>query len=596
VENKVTSLSKRYPQRRDTLKCQMSFGWDFAPPLLTMGIWDDVVLVVSGEAFIRDVVTRQQHDEDEVTLRVGIELDARQARPVRLRCVLIGETFESKPLEIEQIVELQPGASRHNVDLTVLQPHLWWPWDHGPSDLYHLTVEVWDGGELLDAQVQTVGLRQVELDDWNLHVNGRRVYARGANWVPANILPGRVTEADYRQLLTLAREANMNMLRVWGGGLREKRAFYDLCDRLGILVWQEFPFACAFLTRYPRSMEYLRVVETEARAIIHDLRNHACLALWCGGNEFDAERNQPLVNTLRRTVEAEDPTRPFLSSSPANGDSHNWQVWHNFQPPSAYRQDEALFASEFGLQAPSDVETLRRFIPPEELWPPGPSWMYHGAGLAKLWRYARPYLGDSEPTLEAFVLASQRAQAHGLQVAIEHYRRRKSSGLEEGCGGVLLWQLNEPWPAISWALVDFYRQPKLAYGVVKRLFSPLLVSLDYAPQRYQSGDEFRADVWIVNDRAEGLPGCRLEVELKDGADQPVHRLDCAVDIAADSAEILDTVCWELPADGGWQLDCRITQNGQIVTQNQYDLTVHDGIQPTLGQRVWAWLSRLVLPS
>jgi beta-mannosidase len=281
-----------------------------------------------------------------------------------------------------------------------------------------------------------------------------------------------------------------------------------------------------------------------------------------------------------------------LSSSPANGDSHNWRVWHNFEPALAYRQDEALFASEFGLQAVPNVETLRRFIPDEDLWPPGPSWASHGGELAKLWRYAQPLLGESEPALEDFVQASQRAQAHGLQIAIEHYRRRKA----QGCGGVLLWQFNEPWPAISWALIDFYRQPKLAYEVVKRLFNPLLVSLDYVPQHFQPGDEFCADVWIVNDRGDSLLDCRLEVELKDGAGQSVHRLGREVDIPADSAEVVNTVCWKLPVGGGWQLDCRIVQNGQVVAENEYDLTVHDNIRPTPGQRVWAWLGNWVLPS
>jgi beta-mannosidase len=592
VESRASSLSRRFPHRRDVLKCQMSFGWDFAPSLRTMGIWDDVYVVVSGDAFIRDAAAQQQWMGDAVALAVIIEVDAHQGRTVRLRCTLAGATFESEPQSVERVVELTTGISRHCVELAVSQPRLWWPWDHGRPDLYRLTTEVWEDDRLLDAHVRTVGLRHLSLEGWTFHVNGRPVYARGANWVPADILPGRVTEARYCALLNLARQANMNMLRVWGGGLREKRAFYDLCDGLGVLVWQEFPFACSFLTRFPRSPDYLRLVEAETRAIVRELRNHPSLVVWCGGNEFSPDRNAPLIATLRRVVSAEDPTRPFLPASPANGDGHNWRVWHDYEPPSTYRQDPALFASEFGLQSPPDVETLRRFLPPEDLWPPGRAWTLHGADLPKLERYARPFLQGRESSLGPFVEASQRAQAHGLQLAIEHYRRRKA----RGNGGVLLWQLNEPWPAISWALIDYYQVPKPAFDVVRRVLNPLLVSVDFAPKRFQAGDQFRATVWLINDRAVALRGCRLKVTLRDQDGQQAYDLVQVVDVPACSAAIVDRVCWPLPDGGDWRLECCLSQGSQLLSENEYDLAIHDGYQPALGQRLRAWLSGLVVSS
>ncbi|MFN2167029.1 MAG: glycoside hydrolase family 2 protein, partial [Anaerolineae bacterium] len=474
----------------------------------------------------------------------------------------------------------------------VPEPQLWWPWDHGRPDLYRLQVEVRDGRQVLDTTGQAVGLRQVELDGWTLRINDRPVYARGANWVPADILPGRVSEADYHDLLSLARQANMNMLRVWGGGLREKQAFYDLCDRLGILVWQEFPFACAFLTRFPRSEPYLRLVEAEAGSIVRTLRNHASLALWCGGNEFDPGRNEPLVSALRRVVEEEDPTRPFLPASPANGDSHNWRVWHNFEPPSAYRRDSTSFASEFGLQATPSTEALKRFVPGNELWPPGPSWTYHGADLNKLRRYARPFLGEGAHSLEPFVQASQRAQAQGLKIGIEHYRRRKA----QGCGGVLLWQLNEPWPAISWAIVDYDREPKPAYEMVKRLLTPVLVSVDLPPQRYGPGDQVQASVWVVNDLASALPEAQVQVVLRDGSGAQVQLLAQTVAVAAHSAEVVGWIDGPLSAEGGWRLECQLAQGVEVLSRNEYDLSIHDGIRPAIRQRLWHWITGLVMPS
>jgi beta-mannosidase len=257
----------------------------------------------------------------------------------------------------------------------------------------------------------------------------------------------------------------------------------------------------------------------------------------------------------------------------------------------AYREDGARFASEFGLQAPPSVETLQRFIPPEDLWPPGRSWAFHGAGLEKLKRYSRPFLAGQDSTLEAFVQASQRAQVHGLQIAIEHYRRGKA----RGCGGVLIWQLNEPWPAISWALLDFYRQPKPAYDAVRRLLAPVLVSVDYAPRCFQAGDDLSADVWIVNDRSEAWPGCCVEVVLWDAMGQPVAQFTRTVDVAADSAEVVGDFCWHLPTGGGWRLSCSLTQGERLLADNEYDLGAHDGIQPTLQQRAWTWLAGLVTP-
>ena len=592
LESKVTSIGRRHPHRRDTLKCQMGFGWDFAPALRTMGIWDDVLAIASEDAFIRDIEVHQEHEGGRVRLSIRVEVDARAARTALLRCTLSGESFEAKPIVAQQPAELGRGVGQHTLNLRVPEPRLWWPWDHGSPDRYRLTVDLRDGDRCLDSLTRQVGLRQVELDGWTLRINRRRVYARGANWVPADVLPGRVREQDYIRLLALARQANMNMVRVWGGGLREKRAFYETCDRMGIMVWQEFPLACAFLSRFPRSSEYLQLVEQESEAIVRDLRLHPSLVLWCGGNEFSPERNRPVVDVLRRSVSELDPTRPFLPASPSDGDSHNWKVWHGFHPPSAYRDDEALFASEFGLQAIPGTETLRQCIPPDEMWPPGPSWSYHGAELIKLKRYARPFLRGSETSLEDLIEASQRAQACALQIAVEHYRRAKA----RGGGGVLVWQLNEPWPAISWALVDFYRRPKATYAVVKRLMSPVLVSLEYPLRHYEAGDELTIAIWLVNDLPVDLHGCRLEVTLWGGDGQAVARQDIGVEVAAGLAGLVGHLRWTLPPGGDWRLTCRLSQEEQVLAQNEYDLAIHDSIRPTAGQRLRAWLSSLVVPS
>jgi len=593
IEAAASKMPGRFPDRRDTLKCQMSFGWDFAPPLRTVGIWDDASVVITPGLFLRDVIARTEVSAGGATLHVQVEIDSDCAQPARLQCILRGETFDSEPVvaAATEPIEALPGTKWHALDLAVSHPRLWWPWDHGAPDLYQLVVELWQGAALVDSVTKLVGLRQVAWENWGLQINGRPVYARGANWVPADLLPGRVTKSDYAALLDQVRHANMNMLRVWGGGLREKRAFYDLCDRLGIVVWQEFPFACAFLTRFPHSEEYLRLAEAEVGAIVRELRNHASIVLWCGGNEFSSKRNSPLVAALQRAVAAEDPSRPFLPASPATGDSHFWGVWHELRPPSAYRQDRAPFASEFGLQAVPGEESLRRFVPAAEIWPPGPSWVSHGADLQKLGRYARPFLSEKDSSLASFVEATQRAQAYGLQIAIEHYRRQKAAGAR----GILVWQFNEPWPAISWALVDYYGQPKAACETVRRLFHPILISIEYALQRYEAGDRLAAEVWAINDTPQAFPGCRVEVALQDGNGAVLRCFTGEVDLPSDSAVRVGDLNLEMPAWSGWTLTCQIMQNGQVLSANRYDLTVHDGIQPTMKQRAWAWFSGLVIP-
>jgi beta-mannosidase len=314
--------------------------------------------------------------------------------------------------------------------------------------------------------------------------------------------------------------------------------------------------------------------------------------LWCGGNEFNPERNRPVVDTLHRTVTRLDAERPFLDASPAGGDGHNWQVWHEFYPPSAYRQDQALFASEFGLQAMPDRETLQQFIPPEELWPPGPSWGYHGAELHKLLRYARPFLRNSKPALDELIEASQRAQADALQIAIEHYRRTKA----RGGGGVLIWQLNEPWPAISWSLVDYRRRQKAAYAVVQRIMNPVLVSLEYPLRRYQSGDELPVGIWLINDLPADLTGSELEIVLWTGPGQAAARHAARVEIQPASVHEVGRLSWTLPPGDDWHITCKLSRQGQVLSANEYDLTVHDDDEPTLQQRVRAWLRNLVVPS
>jgi beta-mannosidase len=600
AEARWGGLPGDYPDRRDTLKCQMQFGWDFSPPLLTLGLWDDVCVRVSGRTWIGALHATYVPDAQGTAGRLDMRLWlGGEARPLRILARLEGATRSGAPLCTERSVVPQPGGAPLLLSMHVPQPLLWWPWDHGEPTLCRLSVEAWDGDQMLDRRSESIGLRQVEVVDYSIRVNGEPVYARGANWVPASVFPGRVRSEEYARLVGMARDAKMNMLRVWGGGLREKQAFYDECDRQGILVWQEFPLACAFLTRFPRSPEYLDLAGREGRGIVRDLRNHACLAAWAGGNELSPRRNAPVLRVLREAVESEDGTRSFFPASPYGGDHHNWQVWHSFHPPSHYVEDDAVLASELGLQCPPSLGEMQRFLTPAQLWPPGDAWTLRGAGLEKLWRYARPFLPAPlrdcarpawhSTTASAFVEASQQAQLQGLKIAIEHFRRRKAAG----CGGILIWQLNEPWPAISWAVIPHKGEPKPAFRALTELFDPLMVSLAYPLRPYRAGAQLEASVWVINDTASQVPGCEVRADLCDGDGRQQAAWRRRVDVPAHSASTAGTVSWALPEGPRWLVRCSLARDGKTLASNEYDLGMHDGIQPAPGQRMWAWLSGLV---
>jgi beta-mannosidase len=325
------------------------------------------------------------------------------------------------------------------------------------------------------------------------------------------------------------------------------------------------------------------------------------LILWCGGNEYNPSRHRELVARLGAVVREEDGTRPFHPASPQSGDVHNWDVWHGSAPVTEYTSPahtrRCQMASEYGLQAPPSTEALGAFLPADELWPPGPEWEAHSAQLSLLARYAVPYLrrsGQAAPrfenlSLEAFVDATQRAQATGLQIAIEHHRRKKYA-----CSGTLVWQFNEPWPAISWSLVDYLWHSKPAYQAVRRAYNPLLVSLEYAIRRYDDGDPFAARVWVLNDRNIDHAGCCVQVLLQDDRGEVCASWLHTTVVQADSARMVGQVEWELPEGGDWTAVARLYQGDDILSETEYDLSFYDTYRASLYLKLRRWLARLAL--
>ena len=569
IGERFLSANPVFPDRIASLKCQMSYGWDFAPRLRACGIWDDAVLVQTRGVFIRDVWVQSVPDGRVVVL---LNLEAERELALRASLTVRGITFMAESQEFEFEVVSSPSRRNYEFQFRLREPRAWNPWDRGEPNLYELDLRLFDEAGELDSTSATFGLRAIDLTPnpgapvdeppWTFVVNGSEEFIRGANWVPADAIPARVGREDYAELIQFARSANVNLLRVWGGGLREKRSFYDLCDEQGILIWQEFPFSGAPFDHLHRDDKLLAFARDECGAIVRALRNHPSLALWCGGNEFSTSANARLVKTLRETVAENDGTRPFKPASPSAGEHHNWRVWHWSANTRDYRDDDAGFYGEFGLQAPPSPERLASFIPEDKLWPPGELWVYHNAELEKLWRYALTVCPGVD-SLEGFVRASQQAQVRGLQIMIEHARRRK--GRVSGCA---FWQFNEPWPAICWSVVDYGRYLKPAYFKIKELYNPILLSFAYPLIPRAAGDLVLGDLWVINDllrpvRGEisgTLNGAQvLAVQVQVGANRAAWICEFKVAMAA----------------GANALEFNLSEEGTIVTRNEYDLNYCD---------------------
>ncbi|NIN69619.1 MAG: hypothetical protein GTO63_34035 [Anaerolineae bacterium] len=580
-----------FPDRTATLKCQMSFGWDFAPRIRTMGIWDEVSLIVTGPVFIKDVFVTASLEGDRAHVRAQATLDS--DRPQDIVAEVEWRHRGEEPIAAARRFQLtlDKGQQTTELEFEMESARLWQPWDRGEPHMYELEIRIIRQGQVLDSLRRGFGLRTVEMapnpdtppgsENWTFVVNGRREFIRGANWVPADALPGRLRSRDYETLIGMVREAGINLLRVWGGGLREKRAFYDTCDSEGIMIWQEFPLSCVLLGHLPREERFRSLAAREASSIVRQLRNHPSLVMWCGGNEYSYRRNRQLVDTLEAVVDGEDGTRPFRKTSPGRGDSHDWLIWHGKAPIGDYRQNHSPFVSELGLQSVPHLDSLSRFLPEEDLFPPGEGWRYHCGQLEKVERYAGAFSPES---LHQWVQASQKAQALGLQVAIEHFRRRKYR-----TSGVVVWQFNDAWPAISWSVVDYYRTPKLAYLKLKAVFSPILVSLEYPLRAYRPGDLFGARVWAINDLPVPWDDCHLEISL-DGE----SLFSRTMSLSPDSCQMVGRVEHRIGDQNG-HLVAALTQNGQMVSRTEYDLRYHDpqrvGLLEVLYSKLAQWLMK-----
>ena len=543
-------------------KAQYMYGWDWGPELISCGIWKSVELVTVPVAEIRSwrheyrridefawesqfLVDLSRLDRNQ-ELTVEITLDSRAPNPLP-ELEWQPEHDAEQPNEIPNVYPVIPPHVMVIADVRVGNVM---SWSSESPVLYDVAIKLKANGEVIDSTSQAIGFKTTELlqepdadgkgAGFLFRINGVDTFIKGANWIPCDSFPSRETlpadaksngKARLLTLLTQAKEAGFNMLRVWGGGFYESEEFYDLCDQLGILVWQDFPFACS---SYPDDLpEFKNQVHREACKAIVRLSKHPSLALWCGGNEnlelhqgrwagptqatqFFGDR---IIHEILPEVLAEhDSLTPYVPNSPYGdagegnvtnenyGDSHYWNVWHSKKPDSTgdwthYAESVSRFSAEFGFAAPAGMTAWKSCMAPQDFTVDSPVFKWHD----KTRKGHETYLGFIEmhypkpATFEDLVYYGQCNQADALKFGIEHYRRLKGR-----CWGTLFWQLNDCWPTHSWSVIDSALEPKAAYYACKRFYAPLLLSL------VRNGNAVEAH--LVNDTLNEIPG-KLTIRL-----------------------------------------------------------------------------------
>lgn len=548
-----------------TRKAQMNFRWDWGPRIVTTGIWKDVKLNIYNSAKIESVFFKTLNISENAA-EVSIEIEANEYKKDILHMAEISLNYKEE--NVSKTAALIDGKA--NIKFKLDNPKLWWTHDLGEPCLYNLKVNLIEGNSIIDSYTSKVGIRTIEVANRDINgnkrftfiLNGVKTFSKGANWIPAHSFIGAIKDKTYIKWIQMAKEGNMNMLRVWGGGIYEKDIFYKECDRQGIMVWQDFMFTCS---SYPDFDEtFINNVKEEIIYNVKKLRNYACISIWCGNNEiqwihFQKELDLTEERLYGRKIYEEimpklinelDSSRLYWPSSPfggedpnsdEEGDKHNWQVWAGQIYPQKkgegvkvdntpygisfkrFTQDMGKFISEFGMHASPELKTLKSCIPEKEL--------YYGSFEMRFRnKDKKPNRGKLlmesytglPSNIEQYIDFSMLAQAEGLKFGIEHYRRRKPE-----CSGAIIWQLNDCWPSMSWSIVDFYFRPKAGYYYAKRVYKPILISF-----KEESADKI--SLWITNDSLKEYKD-NLEVGLKDFFGNVEYSEKFEVDIPANTS-------------------------------------------------------------
>lgn len=536
------------------------YGWDWGPRFVNSGIWRPVRLELWDDVRIADFHVAQPDVTAQIA-HLAAEIDVISSTETIAKLSFEVE-HSGKKTEQSENVTLHAGLNTLRIPFAIQNPDLWFPAGYGAQPLYNFTLQIVSGGHVADFATRRCGLRSVVLrrdqDQWGRSfefvINGIPVFCKGADVIPFDSFPTRVTDGQYRHILQSARDANMNMIRHWGGGYYETDRFYELCDELGIMVWQDFMFGNDW---QPGAYSWKQNVQQEIDYQVRRLRDHPSIVLWCGNNETEeafhwANRdNLPTSIRLRmqqdyisvfsgiipRIVERLEPEIPYWPSSPSSdyedetstyksGDMHNWQIWHGMEPIRDYEKYFPRFMTEYGFQSFPEMRTVEAFTLPEDrrgiTTPVMLAHQKNAAGNQKIHDYLLQEFGEPKD-FASFLYVSQVLQAHAIKFGAEHLRRLRPRTM-----GSLYWQLNDCWPVASWASIDYFGRWKALQFYAKRFYAPVLVS-----PHEENGS---VQVYVVSDRTTPLTA-ELTVRLMDVNGHELRKQTESITVAPLSSKI-----------------------------------------------------------
>lgn len=542
-----------------TRKAQFQYGWDWGPKLNTSGIWKAVTLKTWNAIQFDDIYIKQQEVTSEnANFEIDFTIESTTNKSVNIF------TVANKQSQTD-LIKIKKGKHTYSISFDIKNPQLWWTHNLGTPHLYQFDFQLIENNRIKDEKTIKKGIRTIKLvtdkDEkgatFHFELNGKPVYMKGANYIPQNSFQNNVTGSHYKKLLTDVTNSNMNMLRVWGGGIYENDIFYNLCDEKGILIWQDFMFACAM---YPGDKDFLANVQQEAIEQVTRLRNHASIALWCGNNEnaegwnrwgWQANRTEKekaeiwkdyqavFSNILPKTVANLNPEIKYWESSPKygrgnpkyefKGDAHDWWVWHDATPFEHFEEKVPRFMSEFGFQSFPSYETLKHINQSKSIdlkTDAIKSHQKHSRGFQLIEEYMqRDYnIPTNDPD---YAYVSQLVQAKGITMGIEAHRRAKPYNM-----GTLFWQLNDCWPAISWSSIDYFGNWKALQYKAKKSFKNLLISSvvkDNMINTYIVNDSFeeinkKLTLKYINFKGDILWSDTIEVNIKANSSEQYYNI------------------------------------------------------------------------
>ena len=533
-----------YPIPGDSIRAvvrkpQFHFGWDWGPRLVTCGITKSIEWIAFDEVRINEIYF-EQVSVNETNAEILLHASITALQPTKVQIRVTGKNIDglwSQDLQITTV-----GQSEFTIPILINNPMLWWCNGQGSPALYSFDVDLVANERVLDHRDELIGIRDVQLiterdsigESFFFQLNGQPIFMKGANYIPMRYFPGESTETDYRQLIQQCKDAHINMLRVWGGGVYEDEIFYDLCDQNGILVWHDFMFACSM---YPGDESFLQNVAAEAVEQVKRLRNHPCIALWCGNNEnsegwerwgWKSGLTNEQIDILQKGYDevfkkllpgivAQFSKTNYWESSPrlgrgdarsiSEGDSHYWGVWHDEEPFEVLQTKVPRFMSEFGMQSYPSEEVLMEMLEEDEF-------SMNDAGIAQHQKHSRgfslmeKYMNNwyepvSPDDYKMYSEMTQVVQAEGMMMGIEAQRRAMPN-----CMGSLFWQLNDVWPSFSWSSIDYKGRPKLLHESLKTVYAPQLISCT------MNGDELQ--IWWISDSRIDTDKMELDYAIYDG--------------------------------------------------------------------------------